>query len=941
MVRFVWSQLSLRPGRAVALGVAVLVTAVSFSLLTAAASTSALRTEQTVTSNFRPAYDILVRPAGSFTRLERERGLVPANYLSGIFGGISFEQLEEIKRVRGVDVAAPVANVGYVFQRVKVEVPLNDYVDQEPVQILRVRHRYEAQRDRWQYPASVDYVYVTRVNEFAPSSFGTFYGAAGEMVPGHEDPVEVCGGTRFPGAGYGFNTPADRATDPSPWWQERGASLTCYSTRSPNLRGAAAAYQGPGIGTVVDLEFPLLVGAIDPEAEEELLGLNSTIVSGRALRGDDRAQTGTVCVPYCAPELPVIVSRKTYLDVRLAVEVERLQLPAGINVPIRLARDDSRAWLNGLPGRRLGDRALDGAPTLYRRMLDARPEATTGIGRGAKLWAPQYWTTSPVRYAATGGVLQPRIVSNPISVWRTPDYDYYGGYLPAPSANRDTQFRRLRGHAPIPTAQAQGGETASFRVVGEFDPERLRGFSQLSAVPLESYYPPEVRGADARSRAALGKRPLGPSLNLGDYVAQPPFLVTTLEAMKEMVQASRYENASELAPISAVRIRVSGRIGPDAVSQARVRLVAEQIQERTGLAVDITAGSSPRQLTIALPAGKFGRPPLLVREGWVKKGVAVAIVEAVDRKSLALFGLVLGICCFFLANGALAAVRARRAEIGTLMTMGWSQRSIFSVILGELAAIGLVAGALGCALAAGVVWAFRLELPVWRTLLVLPVALLLTLVAGLLPAVLAGRATPLDAIRPAVAGSGRAHRVRRLVGLAAVNLFRVPGRSLVAGAGLFVGVGALTVLLAIQRAFEGAAVGTLLGNAIALQVQTADLAAAGLVIVLAAAAVADVLYRNLRERAAEFATLRASGWTNRQMGAVVAFEALGLGLLASLAGALTASLFALTTLSVPLQPLLVAALLAAAGGTFAALIASLAPLTQLTRLTPTTALAAE
>jgi putative ABC transport system permease protein len=941
VVGFVWSQLRFRPGRAVALGLAVLVTAVSFSLLTAAASTSALRTERTVESSFRPAYDILVRPAGSFTRLERERGLVPANYLSGIFGGISFEQLERIKRVRGVGVAAPVANVGYVFQRMKVEVPLNEYVGGAPVQVLRVRHRFDAQGHRWRYPANVDYVYVTRVNEFAPSSYGAIYGAEGEIVPGHEEPVDVCGGTRFPGIGYGFNTLAERGTDPSPWWPERGSSLTCYSTRSLHLRGRTAAYQGPGIGTLVDLEFPFLVGAIDPEAEEQLVGLDSTIVSGRALRKGDRAHTGKVCVPYCAPELPVIVSTKTYLDVRLALEVERLHLPSGTDVPVRLARDDSRAWLTRLRGRKLGERGIGDAPTLYRRMLDERPEATTGLGGGARLWVSQYWTTSPVRYNAAAGLLRARTVSNPISVWRTPDYGYFGGYLPAPSPNRDTQFRRLHGHAPIPTSRAQGGEKASLRVVGEFDPEGLRGFSRLSAVPLESYYPPEVRGADTASRRALGGRPLGPSLNLGDYVAQPPFLLTTLEAMKEMVQVGRYEGANEQAPISSIRVRVSGRIGTDEASRERVRLVAEQIQEQTGLAVDITAGSSPRQLTIALPAGKFGRPKLLVREGWVKKGVAVAIVDALDRKSVGLFGLVLGISGFFLANGALAAVRSRRTEIGALMTLGWPRRSIFTLVLGELALIGAVAGALGCVLAAGIVWAFRLELPLWRILLVLPVALLLTIAAGLLPALLAARGTPLDAIRAPVAAGGRARRVRRLLTLAAVNLVRVPGRTLVAGGGLFVGVAALTLLLAIQRAFEGATVGSLLGSAVAIQVRGADLAAAALIILLAAAAVADVLYRNLRDRAAEFATLRAAGWSDRQLATVITLEALGLGVLTSLAGALAAAILAVSTLAVPLAPLALAATLAATGGIIAALLASLAPLTQLTRLTTPTTLAAE
>jgi putative ABC transport system permease protein len=83
--RFIWSTLVHRRGRTATLGLGILVAAVSFTLLTAAVRTSQLQVRGTVTRNFRPAYDILVRPKGSFTHLDQRKGLVRANYLSGIF----------------------------------------------------------------------------------------------------------------------------------------------------------------------------------------------------------------------------------------------------------------------------------------------------------------------------------------------------------------------------------------------------------------------------------------------------------------------------------------------------------------------------------------------------------------------------------------------------------------------------------------------------------------------------------------------------------------------------------------------------------------------------------------------------------------------------------------------------------------------------------------
>ena len=191
-----------------------------------------------------------------------------------------------------------------------------------------------------------------------------------------------------------------------------------------------------------------------------------------------------------------------------------------------------------------------------------------------------------------------------------------------------------------------------------------------------------------------------------------------------------------------------------------------------------------------LPAGKFGRPALTVREGWTKKGVAFAIVSALDRKSLALFVLILVVSALFLANGAFASVRSRRTEIGTLLCLGWDRRKIFRAVLGELLLVGLTAGLSGTAMAAVLVEVLHLHMSLLRTLLVAPVAMLVALVAGLVPAVRAGRSVPLDAVRPPVVAPRRAGPVRGIGRMALSNLLRLPGRTLLGSAALLVGVAA-------------------------------------------------------------------------------------------------------------------------------------------------------
>jgi putative ABC transport system permease protein len=144
-----------------------------------------------------------------------------------------------------------------------------------------------------------------------------------------------------------------------------------------------------------------------------------------------------------------------------------------------------------------------------------------------------------------------------------------------------------------------------------------------------------------------------------------------------------------------------------------------------------------------------------------------------------------------------------------------------------------------------------------------------------------------------------------------------------------------------SRAFQGTLVGTVLGNAISVHAHGADFAALAIVVALAVFAIADVLYLNLRERAAEFASLRAVGWADSHLARVVLFEAVGLGLLGTISGAIVGVLIGALVLSVPVASLAVAAAIAIADGLACVLLASLVPLSQVNRLTPHAVLAEE
>ena len=68
MLVMLWSQVRFRRGRLVATLTAVAFAVASFSLLTSAAQGSQTRAVGTVRQNYRPLYDLLVRPQSAVDR---------------------------------------------------------------------------------------------------------------------------------------------------------------------------------------------------------------------------------------------------------------------------------------------------------------------------------------------------------------------------------------------------------------------------------------------------------------------------------------------------------------------------------------------------------------------------------------------------------------------------------------------------------------------------------------------------------------------------------------------------------------------------------------------------------------------------------------------------------------------------------------------------------
>ncbi|MFJ4889957.1 FtsX-like permease family protein [Streptomyces sp. NPDC088788] len=935
-------QLIRRRTRALTLAAGILVAATSFTLLTSTVHTSQASTIGTVAKNARSAYDVLVRPPDAQTDVERSSGLVAPNFLSGTFGGITMDQYRRIRGLAGVDVAAPVANIGYLMVSNTVSVDVSRFLDGKASrQILRIAPKLTAGLET--YRTADQYVYLTRSPITSGKSDDLFESETLEkgqadrstrryMMNGKYNVCFYFNGDKTGQTQWNLDLPMKESII--------GEDLSDRSAFDPDLHSRMNCQSGQGKATIdIPVAYPVLLSAVDPAAEERLVGLRRTVTSGRMIAERDKPY---VVPPSKSPQgqreahIAVALSSHALTAGRINATVERLDTGDPAKLPSRLGNPTANTFVKNLRGTPVGHVSVD-------------------LGQGYRKAVPRfgvdatnYWTVGPVTYRRTAGgslAAVPQAPQKP-GLWVTNLNEQPVANVP--EENTGPQYRKVTSHAST-FCDGMGRcreldfgrlEAPYFDVVGRFDTGRLPGFSPLSQAPLETYQSPQVTGEDRTTRTTLNGRPLRPDRNLGGYLTPPPTMLTTMDSITALTRSRRVPSLQDKAPVSAIRLKVAGVTGVDAASRARVNAVAGQIRTAyPRLQVDVTVGSSPRPQTVVLS------DTARVTERWVEKGVALRILRAVDTKSVILFTLVLVVCALFLGQAALASVRSRRTEIGTLRCVGWSGGEVLRLILGELTAIGLAAGFVGAVLAYVLGRLLGQPDAGTKSLMVVPVALLLATAAGLIPAWLATRLGPMQAVRAPVTAVRRSRPVRSVAGLAMVNLLRVRGRTLLGASGLALGVAAFTTLLALTLAFRGEVAGSLLGNAVVAQARAADYLSVALSLALGAAGAVDVLVLSQRERAADLAILRATGWTNRELARLTLYEGIGLALLGSLSGAGIGLVAVMTlgrgVLEGHFVAIVGAALLAAMAATALVGAALTVPVRRLVRIAPAHLLAAD
>ena len=901
----VWHELRRRLGRSFAMGFAVLVAAAGFTVLTSSSDASKLATTGQVQKDSVTSYDVLVRPKRAKTLQETSGRLVQPGFLSGIFGGITTARWQQILHMSGVSVAAPITVLTTIVHA-NVQVDVTKLISRTTPTTLRVD-------GTWHLPDGL-------VEQQQPQFLYTTPNQVGAPWSGSTDPKLCQLPTILP------TTPPGQVITQAP------GVLYCQTVGPQTPAQALPWHWIPANHASAEMVVPLpqVLVAVDPTQESKLLGLDSASSAGaigRLARVTTSSDGTTVA--------PVLFSTRASGDTRLEVTSSVLG-PAGNKVVA--TANGGFTNVSGLSKLATGQKQRNTITSAEALKVTQRLTSSyfPNVGYPGAVW--QYWTASAPRLSGSGQDFTATPVPNDLSkLWTDAPYS---SQAPAGTDNRG--YRALTLHqTAVPT---QGANPVSIVAAGSFDPSKLAGLNQIAGQVLTGYATAPTTGADTASKAALGHQPVQASPNIAALVQPAPTMLTSLAQLPSLMDNSISSGSQLVGPtgggvISAIRVKVAGVHGVDAASRERVRLIAQRISAM-GLDVDITVGSSPTQVTLHQPAGTHGQPALVLHQWWVKLGVATTILKALDTKSLALFVLVLLVAGLCVANSAIASVRSRRTDLGVLACVGWTRAALFRLVVTELGVIALVAGVIAAGLSLLLGAAFGTPVSPARALLAIPASLIVTVVAGFVPAYFAARSDPMDAVRPAVTAPRTPRVTRTLTGLGRGNLARSRTRTVLAVLGLVVATAAFTLLLAISVGFQGAVVGSVLGDAVAIQTRTSDYAAAAATFALAGIGVGNLMYLNIRDRGPELATLRATGWIEHHLRQLLLTEGALIGAIGGITGALLGLAAALALLgSLPLL-VLVAALGTAAAAVVISLVATIVASTLLLRL-PTTTLLTE
>ncbi len=497
MWHYVLLLLRRQQGKSVLASSGFFLAACALVLLSATSQTTVAQGNQIISQSWRSSYDLVVLPPQA---QHASHNTIPADLLEGYNGGISTQQYEQIRHLSGVEVAAPIAFLGYV----QMPVPqLFFFYTPLPTGFYRV---------------DLGLVVFTGQRQIVERGQSTLYYH-----------FASCDGMPTP------NTPAAQVLDAL---SKQDVIIQC------------------GTEQIYDITPPVdpgtfLIAAIDPTAENQLVHLDKTITAGRMLTTKDNVHVNTNPqmgrIKYCptqntppsqcistVPNYDIPVLFQTQLPGRITLKGSFTRLsPASLDPKTAFARGGF-AYLAHLPSL---ETIFGGEIPLVQN--DPQRFSVSTLVLDGHNWLPYNPYNGIDPYLASL-----RFLYAPSSLTyastRGPDGQASSAYTLVPDGTQgpEAAFRRLQpvhiAEVPKPTRNAVPLPKAFyfFDFTGKIAGNTLNAqFSNpLNWLPENTYAsPPTVLRYDAQGNSVAPTNLL-PTNNTAGFILQPPLVLTTLNA---------------------------------------------------------------------------------------------------------------------------------------------------------------------------------------------------------------------------------------------------------------------------------------------------------------------------------------------------------------------------------------------------------------------------
>ncbi len=851
MFKFIWNNWWRRKERFILLLIGAAVISVGLTYLFGLSGSNKETIIGELEERWSSSYDIVVRPEGTRETTE-EDGMLDPNYLSGIQGKITREQYETIQEIEHVDIAAPIAMIGYADYTVF----LDEFEIEEPG-LYRITAE-EIVDDGIHSHTEVHHKYLS-------------YGEWDEFV---ENEYE----------------------------SETGPDGFVYSKNTTSIGPSSGSTMEHVMMANQDLPF----AAIDPVQEAKLVGLDEAILDigeSRYFTEDDQVTQTAYNVIEDEEEnipeeelaylttMPVILSNTSNTERAINYTLEKLDVPFDPAEAANIVQESIQTKgesLEKLSGEKIDTFHYDNRE-IYGHMINsvAQMDYQTGevlgseesfIDRTVSTEGGEHiWDSSEINLDSYPSPIVYEPITSPFPErWEK-------GYQLETFSNEDTfhndTFDSFRERKDIGEINGEYTPILNLKGIGFFDPSDLDlAIDPTHELPMETYRPATAeRVLDQDLNPVNPPETIKPTYDADSFLANPPAVLTTLDAA-EAIYGDEF--------ISAIRIKVSGVDTLTEESQELVEQIAAEIEDKTGLITDITLGSGIQPALVHVPAINDQEEIGWVQQLWMKLGSSISMYREASMGLTWLIASIMVVAVIYVWSTNLVSLLARRKEFAVLLSVGWRPSQLRKLLFTESILFGLLVAILSWTMLGWMAMNEQVSISPVQILLVGLFGLLIYMFGAIVPAYMAGKIRPYEAMRTGeVKGSSSSILKTRGIFTMAVNHYIGRWkRSVLSIISIALPTSLLAILLFITFRLQGVMYTTWLGEYAALQVESAHYVAMVVALVIAIFTTAEIMWQNIAERQDEIALLKAVGWKNGHIRLLIWTEGLLSGILATVVG---------------------------------------------------------